>query len=78
MELKNVEIEMPPIQGDWSKNDYLLIGTYNYFIGRLRRGIWVDMENKLIPEKVEWWAELPVPPSSNNGFNLTPPVDGAS
>lgn len=71
MELKNVKIEMPPVKGDWSENDYLLVGTYNYFIGRLRRGIWVDMENKKIPETVEWWAELPVPPAPNNNFNLT-------
>ena len=70
MELKNAKTETPPMKMGWSANDLLVVGKYNYFIGRIRYGVWVDMDNKPIPD-VEWWAELPVPPAPNNSFNLT-------
>ena len=60
MELKNAKTEMPPIKMGWSAHDLLVVGKYNYYIGRIRNGAWVDMENKPISD-VEWWAELPVP-----------------
>jgi len=51
------------------------VGEGNY----IENDEWVQYRWSVPSVKVTHWMPLPEPPTaSNNGFNLTPPVDGAS